>query len=297
MRKKAIKSIIVSLMLIVGLYFYIQISEAESKVFKVTFLDIGQGDAALIRFSNGEKMLVDCGVSKKILEKLGEHLPFYDRTLDYLMISHPDSDHYGGCVDVLKRYEVRNIITNGDTKTDQYWKVWEKYLGAENAQEKIIDRPQIMEIGDAQLNFISPDKSLGLDTKLAKGNNNSIVFKLERGEKSFLFVGDAEAPVENALINKYCTTSTISGDSVSMNLFCDSLDSDYLKVGHHGSDSSSGEGFIKAVSPESAIISVGKNSFGHPSLRIMKKLERLGVGVLRTDEKGDIIFEENFFVK
>ncbi|MBU1613235.1 MBL fold metallo-hydrolase, partial [Patescibacteria group bacterium] len=277
MRKKFFATLATSLVLIVGLYFYVQVSEAESKVFKVTFLNVGQGDSALIRFSDGEKMLVDCGVNSKILEKLGEHLPFYDRVIDYLLITHPDSDHYGGCVDVLKRYDVKQVITNSDTKKgDSFWAVWEKYLEEENAVHKIISKPQVWEIDGAKIEFLSPDKSLGLESKYEKGNNNSIVFRLVHGSESFLFMGDAELPVEMALINKYCASSTVEAS-------CPQIDADYLKVGHHGSDSSSDEKFLEAVSPATAIISVGKNSFGHPSFRILKKLERAEAEILRTD--------------
>jgi competence protein ComEC len=300
MRKKVLTTLITSLILIIGLYFYVQNSEAESKIFKVTFLNVGQGDAALIRFSNGEKMLVDCGVNSKILEKLGEHLPFYDRTIDYLLISHPDADHYGGCVDVLKRYDVKKIITNSDSREgDPYWDVWLKYLGEENAEHKVITQPEVWDIDGAKIEFLSPDKSLGLDPKKAKGNNDSIVFRVVRGNESFLFMGDAEMPLEDALVNKYCITSTIAIPTSTISssppeqekLHCDQIDSDYLKVGHHGSDSSSDEKFLEAVSPSEAIVSVGKNSYGHPSFRVLKKLERVGAEILRTDYKGDIIAE------
>src|SRR3989344_9396567 len=105
-----------------GYYWYFQKQQSH---FYVVFLNIGQGDAALINFGNGQKMLVDCGPNRSILSALGRHLPFYDRTIDYLLVTHPDLDHYGGCVDVLKRFDVKNIIINGATKAyDPYWVIW-----------------------------------------------------------------------------------------------------------------------------------------------------------------------------
>jgi len=99
-----------------SLFIYVNYYNQEKNDFQVIFFDIGQGDAALIKFNNDEKMLVDCGADKEILTKLGTRLSFYDQTIDYLLITHFDLDHYGGCIDVLKRYEVKYIITNGQKK-------------------------------------------------------------------------------------------------------------------------------------------------------------------------------------
>ncbi|MFA5127377.1 MAG: MBL fold metallo-hydrolase [Patescibacteria group bacterium] len=258
--------------------------------FKVIFFNVGQGDSTLIRFANGEKMLVDCGPDKIAVGKLGEYLPFYDRTIDYLLITHPDLDHYGGCVDVLKRYNVKNIITNGDTKPDDsYYQIWDKYNHAENANEILVNNPTTTIISGASLNFLSPDTDFNLGTA-SGGNNNSIVFLFKYNTTTILFTGDMETVLEKEIINKYCLPSgEISRRETSSTITCENLDADYLKIGHHGSDSSSDEEFLNFVSPKFAIISVGKNSFGHPSLRTIRKLERVGAVVWRTDEKDDII--------
>ena len=249
-------------------------------VFQIIFFNVGQGDSALIRFADGEKMLVDCGPDKTAVGKLGEYLPFYDRTIDYLLITHPDLDHYGGCMDVLKRYRVKNIITNGDTKPDDsYYQIWDKYNRAENANEIIINNPITTVIAGASLKYLSPDADFNLGTA-SGGNNNSIVFLFKYNTTTILFTGDMETILEKEMINKNCSSSSLT---------CEQLDADYLKVGHHGSDSSSDEKFLDFVSPKYAIISVGKNSFGHPSLRTIRKLERVGAIIWRTDEKNDII--------
>ncbi len=271
------------LIISLSLLCYFLYKESAKHNFQVTFFDIGQGDAALIQFNDGKKMLVDCGPDRKILAKLGKTLPFYDRTIDYVLATHPDLDHYGGCVDVLKNYKVKEIIINGRKKEyNPYWREWDKAVKNEGATIKVMDSPQVWHIASSTLEFLSPDRSLALDVKEDDNNNYSIVFRLTNGNKKFLFTGDMEVPLETALLKKYCpVTSTGS---------CAALESDILKVGHHGSDSSSGEEFLRAVNPKQAVISSGKNNkYGHPSLRVLRKTERAGAEILRTDTVGDII--------
>lgn len=277
--KKIVLILSICFLVVLGLIIYLRLT--ATPVFSVEFFNVGQGDAALIKFDDGEKMLVDCGPNRKILSKLGEALSFFDRTIDYLVISHPDLDHYGGCVDVLKRYKIKNIITNATNKgADPFWQAWQKQLELEGANIKIIHSPEEIIIVSSTLNFLAPDPGLNLPAKDTEGNNASVVFKLTHGPKSFLFVGDAEMPLENALRQKYCLKAAN---------FCPKLQADVLKIGHHGSDSSSSEEFLAGVNPKQVIVSVGPNTFGHPSLRVLKKLERLGAEILRTDERGDIV--------
>jgi competence protein ComEC len=313
--KKGVVILLVMMALLLGLILYTKYFQFTG--FRVVFFNVGQGDSALIQFDNGQKMLVDCGPDKKILSKLGEYLPFYDRRIDYLLVTHFDLDHYGGCVDVLKRYDVGVIVENGVKKEyDGYWKEWSykvksyKSLPAGRQVHKV-EGHEIWNIASTTLEFFSPDNALGLSDKDKEGNNSSIVFKLTHGSDSYLFTGDAEVPLENALIKKYCPSSypslqegaqggvaevvTVSqstatpSDSLLVRGRCETIHAHYLKIGHHGSDSSSGDDFINAVAPQTAIISVGKNTFGHPSLRVMRHLERAAVEIWRTDEKNDII--------
>lgn len=279
--KKSVIIISVLVILIGGLFLYTKLNNSQ-KHFQVTFFNIGQGDAALINFADGQKMLVDCGPDRRILSKLGKYLPFYRRDLDYLLVTHPDLDHYGGCVDVLKRYQVKRVIFNGRKKSyDKYWQEWDKNMRAENAELEIINGYSQKNIAGANLTFLSPDAGLNLAVKGDDNNNYSIVFKLADKDVSYLFTGDMEEPLEYALVQKYCSTTSTR---------CPALQADILKVGHHGSDSSSGEEFLRLVAPGRAIISSGaENKYGHPSLRVLKKLERVGAEILRTDEKGDII--------
>mgnify|MGYP001613547988 CR=1 FL=1 len=280
--KKILLIPVIFLILLLGCVFYYRYNNRRPPEFKVTFLDIGQGDATLIQFNNGQKMLLDCGIDKKILSQLGEALPFYDRTIDFLMVSHPDLDHYGGCVDVLKNYKVKQIITNGQKKYDSFWKTFDQAMQNEGADIKIIGSPQVWTIASSTLEFLSPDKDLVLDVGAEDSNNYSIVFRLKNNDKSFLLTADTEMPLENALLQKYCIVTSTEP--------CLALQAGILKVGHHGSDSSSGEEFLQAVGAKKGIISSGKNNkYGHPSRRVMKKLERAGMEILRTDLLGSIV--------
>lgn len=267
------------ILILIGLFYFQNLTSHHYN--SVTFFDVGQGDSALIKFDNGQKMLVDCGINRKILSKLGSALPFFDRTIDYLLVTHPDGDHYGGCPAVLQRYQVKNIITNGARKSsnDPYWLAWEKYQQLERANNKIISGKETVIIGNNSLEFLAPDESLGIDIEKFGVNNHSIVFLLKNNLGKFLFMGDTEAPLEDALLNKYCLNSS----------HCNTLKADYLKVGHHGSDTSSGVDFLRLVEPKYAIISVGQNKYGHPSLRILRRLDRVGSTIWRTDQKNDII--------
>lgn len=254
---------------------------SEKNFVKITFLDIGQGDATFIEFPDGTQMLVDCAIDARILEALGRVMPFYDHTIDYVIATHPDKDHYGGCVDVLKRFEVKHIVTNGFKKDESpFFSVFQQAVQDENAQRIEVQQEDVWTIASTTLHFLYPDFPLEKEPVLhglAKNkisNNTSIVFLLQYGEKKVLFTGDAETETENYLVKKYGKL----------------LESDVLKVGHHGSNSSSGEKFLQYVSPTNAVISSGKgNEYGHPTLRIVRRLERTGATLWRTDQKGDIL--------
>lgn len=254
--------------------------------FKVNFFDIGQGDAALIHFRNDENLLVDCGPDKDILEKLGNTLGS-KRTLEYLLITHFDLDHYGGCIDVLKRYEVKNIIINGQRKEDDFWQEWNTVANNEHTSTTIIAGKKNLEIASTTLEFVFPLEKEKMKQYKLDSNNFSIVFRLidQETQSSILFTGDLELPGEEVILSTYCSNFRSSTES------CPQLKSNTVKAGHHGSDTSSGQDFLEAIDPEEAVISVGKqNKFGHPSRRILKRLERLGITILRTDEKGDILY-------
>lgn len=254
--------------------------QTEGKELKITFLDIGQGDATYLQFGDGEDMLIDCAIDGRILEALGRVMPWNDSVIDYLVVTHPDLDHYGGCEEVLKRFEVKHVVYNGLKKADS--KVWQSFWGAvqeEHGEYTEVSNPHELTIASTTLEFLYPDHSIPVDSKIpglnkdTGSNDTSIVVKVSYGNTSVLLMGDTEEPLEKYLIGQYSSE----------------LDVDVLKLGHHGSDSSSSQEFLETVSPEDAVVSCGKNNkYGHPSRRVMKRLERTSTTVWRTDTQGDV---------
>lgn len=271
------------LFLVVGAVYY-RYQEKQRHTFHVWFLDVGQGDSSLIQFENGQTMLVDCGPNKKVLSELGKVLPFYIRSIDYVLVTHPDLDHYGGCIDVLKQYEVKQVIDNGRAKPhDTYWQAWDAVMQTEQADIVTIASPTVWMVAEDVLQFFSPDPQFVLDVKSDDDNNHSIVFRLTHGNKRFMFTGDMEKPLEEMLVKKHCK---------NLETTCPALASDVLKVGHHGSSGSSSDAFVRLINPQTAIISVGKNNrYHHPSLRVVRRLERNSTNVLRTDQLGAILMQ------
>lgn len=251
-------------------YFFT--TQAQNRELIISFLDIGQGDAALIKTPAGHNILIDGGPGTKILEPLSKELSWYDKTIDLMILTHPHSDHVDGLIPVLKRYEVKQILSTGVVHSSPTYLAWLDLVREQNIPLTIVDREQTIDLGsDCCLQLIYPLTNLS-GREVTNLNNSSIVARLLYKDTSFLFMGDAEIEVEQELIQVAVV-----------------LKSDVLKAGHHGSDTSSSKEFLDLVRPEFAIISSGiDNSFGHPSRRALKRLERVGASILRTDELGTI---------
>lgn len=293
--KKYFWPLLVAGLFVLATYGYWRYSERELRHFKIVFLNIGQGDSTLIQFRDGTHMLIDCGPDSTVLSRLGSELPWYVRTIDTLLITHPDSDHYAGCIDVLRRYQVRKIVTNGQTKTDAQYVTFVQTLEQEEGSRAFVwQSPERISIAGTVLEFFSPDPRLDFRLALDDTNNRSSVFRLrdEPTGQSVFFAADMEEPLEQALLHQYCAIALpiTSQNKKQFQAPCPALTARVLKVGHHGSQTSSGNDFIAAVAPQKAVISVGAhNTFGHPSLRVLRRLERAGITILRTDKLGDIV--------
>ena len=238
---------------------------------EVIFFDVGQGDAIFIKTAQSRQILIDGGPDSAVLEKLGREMPFWDRTIDLIVLTHPEHDHIAGLLEVLKRYEVKNILWTGVVRDTAEFREWEKLIEEENAE--IITAESLLRISfsNSYIDVLYPFEDLS-GQEIKRANNTSVVAKLVCGEKSFLLTGDIEKSVEKKLLE--------SGADI---------DSDVLKVAHHGSKTSSAEEFVEKVSPEIAVISAGKqNAFGHPHPETLETLSKYGINVLRTDELGDV---------
>ncbi|PIR91905.1 MBL fold metallo-hydrolase [Candidatus Falkowbacteria bacterium CG10_big_fil_rev_8_21_14_0_10_44_15] len=260
-------AIFASVGLAVFIYFY-----HPSPKLVINFLDVGQGDGSFIKTPFGQNIIIDGGDGQKILPELGRVLPFYDRTIDLMILTHPHEDHIGGLVKILGRYRVQKILATGVAHNTPTYLAWLEAVKRKNIPLVIIDRPQEINLGpDLKMEILWPQASL-LNQEIDNLNNSSIVLELIYQEQKFLFMGDAE----NAL-----TPSLLSQGERGLS------ETDVLKVAHHGSDDATSEEFLQIVKPKTAVISVGKdNTFGHPSLRTIKRLEKLGAEVYRTDNNG-----------
>lgn len=262
--------IIFGILFSLNLLVWLAVWELRPQGLEVTFFDVGQGDAALIETPERTQILIDGGPSgEKVLEKLGKEMPFWDRTIDLIILTHPERDHLAGLLEVLKSYKVENILWTGVIRDTAEFKEWQKLIKEEGAKI-FIAKADLLVVGIG-IDVLYPLESLE-GKVLRDSNDSSIVVRLVFGKTSFLFTGDATKSVEKELVL----------DSVKHK-----LDSDVLKVGHHGSKTSTSKEFIEAVSPEIAVISVGRNnSYGHPRQEVLDNLS--GAKILRTDLDGDI---------
>ena len=209
-----------------------------------------------------------------MLGKLAENMPFWDKDLDLVILTHPESDHMQGLLDVLQKYKADYILWTGVKKTAAEYDAWMKVLAYQkNMGAKIIIAKEGQEIkaGNVEIDTLFPFKSLeGFDVT-ASANDTCIVNKIIYGKNSFLFTGDITSVTEKKLVD--------SGENIL---------SDVLKVAHHGSKYSTSDLFLENVKPKIAVIEVGKNSYGHPTPEVLNRLKNFGIQIKRTDRDGDI---------
>lgn len=238
---------------------------AQAGTLTVTWLDVGQGDAAVIQ-CGGQSMLIDGGKPEKssyIYAWLQQHGLSY---LDVIVATHVDADHIGGLSGALNYASVGTAYCAETTGTTETFQSFVKYLAQRGKQITVPTAGETFALGGAQIQILGPLH------RAEDSNDNSIVLKVSFGATSFLFTGDAERAEEQDLLN--------SGVN---------LQSTVLKVGHHGSDTSTSYPFLRAVAPQYAVISVGAgNSYGHPTEAVLSRLRDAGVTTFRTDMQGEI---------
>lgn len=240
---------------------------------KVYFFDVGQGDSIFIEMENKIQILIDGGPDNKVIQKLSEVMPFWDRTIDFVILTHTDRDHIGGLPEVLKRYKVKGVIETGikcEKPECLAWNELKKKEGAAIILTKLGDSMNLDE--NTKILIFNPFDDLS-GRKVSKANNTSVVVKLIYGGYTFLLTGDIEKQIEEKLV--------LAGIDI---------DSDYLKIPHHGSKTSTTEEFLENTSPLMAFISLGKNnSYGHPHEEVVSRLEKRNIKYYRTDELGTIL--------
>ncbi|MDD5433320.1 MAG: ComEC/Rec2 family competence protein [Candidatus Pacebacteria bacterium] len=242
---------------------------------KVIFFDIGQGDSIFIETPAKHQILIDGGPSNEAVEKLGKQMPFWDKTIDVVILTHPDYDHLRGLLDVLDNYQVKNILWTGELSEGKTFEAWQEKIEQEGAKIILATAGTKIIAEQVEMDVLYPMELPEQDSK--NNNNSSIVAKMVYGQTKFLFTGDAEKPAEKEML--------LQGQD---------LFSDVLKVAHHGSKSATSLEFLANVKPEIAVISVGaRNTYGHPHQEVLSNLLEFGIKVKRTDQQGDISLFSN----
>lgn len=274
--EKKLKIIILFLIAIDLILFGIYKESQKEKYLEVSFLNVGQGDSIFIEAPNGVQMLIDSGPNNSVLREVGSLMNFGDRKIDIILGTHPDKDHIGGFPTILDRYEIKNTINTDVLSESSIYKTYKEKILEESSKNYIGKRGGVIILDKEKgiyFQILSPDESF-----IEKDSNErSIVGRLAYGDTSFLLTGDAGITIENKLV-------LLDGEL---------LKSDILKLGHHGSKTSSSSTFLKQVNPELAIVSAGENnSYGHPHEVVIDRLEDLDINYLETKE-GTLTFASN----
>ena len=245
---------------------------ASSGYLQVRFLDVGQGDAIHIFTPDGYEMLIDGGPSAAVLRELTEGRSFFDRYIDVVVATHPDSDHIAGLVDVLKRYEVGWIVESGAVGDSQAALAFAGAASTEGATLIYAQAGQTFQLGaSTTVRILSPRG----DTSAWETNTASVVVQVIYGDIEFMLTGDAPQSIEEYLAGAYGA----------------GLESEVLKLGHHGSKTSSGQIFLNTVRPEYAVVSAGAdNRYGHPNAEVVARAGEAGARIVSTAESGTITF-------
>lgn len=297
-RKSIFKIIIFSILIVFISLFFSFFNQKNLLV----FCDVGQGDAAYLRLKQGIDILIDAGPKREVLSCLGKYMPFYDRKIEFAILSHPQADHFGGFIEILNRYQIDLFIVVPVISDSKNFKTLKEKLIKKKVKirnfyygEKVNLSSNDKEI--ARIDFFWPKKSFVSQNIIEKGvlfrenvlgiyhsfldlNDFSFIFLFSYGDFDVLFTGDASPRVLNL-------TAQFVADFSQKKI-------EVLKIPHHGSKNGLTKKFLELADPELSVISVGKkNSYGHPSKEILEILKALKKNYLRTDEKGDILIEFN----
>jgi competence protein ComEC len=231
--------------------------------------DVGQGDAILAIYGKIQ-ILTDAGPNNKVLDCLGKYLPFWDREIEVVILTHPDKDHYGGLLEVFKRYKIDNFLSNEKsvyTEAPEVGALGAEVLEKETGGMKIVGAGAKIRAGKIQLDILHPLEG----SKSSDDNFFSLISLLSYGSFKALLTGDMPTEVSDQLAARQ-PIGTVN----------------YLKVPHHGSKNNISENLLRTIMPKLAVISVGKNSYGHPAEETLKLLSNYATKILRTDQMGDI---------
>lgn len=243
-------------------------SPLEKNILKISYIDVGQGDSTLIQI-NDKNILIDAGPNDSI-DKLMSYLSKQNiKKFDYIIATHPDEDHIGGMSSVIKKYNIGKFYAPKKLSNTRTFENMIKALSSKNLKINQGQQGINLDLGkNVVCEMLAPN-----NTKYENTNNYSIVLKITYGNTKFLFTGDAEKISEQEMLSKDLD-----------------LSADVLKIGHHGSSSSTSEEFLDKVNPKIAVISCGKdNKYGHPHKQTLAKLKNKKIKIYRTDVDGSIV--------
>lgn len=264
----------------------------------IHYCAVGQGDAAYIRFPSGNDMIVDGGPNNALIQCLSRYMPFWDRTIDIVLMTHPQKDHFYGLIEVLNRYHVQTFIQSDIQNNSEEYKQLDRIIQKKNIRIRYMTDGERIVISDVSLTFLWPTQSqiafgkslltgenLSLNQDVLGANSSdyndfSLVFLLSYGNFQSLFPGDGDTRIEKGYVGYPLPDGQL----------------EVLKVPHHGSKTGIDEAYVdwlfggasKFSLPSVGIISVGKNTYGHPSDETISLLKEYGVSLYRTDSQGDI---------
>lgn len=247
----------------------------EEVLAKVYMLNVGQGDSFLIEASSGAQILIDGGRDATVLSELGKVMPWNDRSIDVIVATHPDADHIGGLVSVIKRYDIGLFLTSDVYSDTQTYKSLITAVLQKNIPAYYVRSGMNLNLDttpNTDFTVLFPDRN----THTWETNAASVVGKLQIGERSMLFTGDSPISVENYLAKKIPSE----------------LDVDILKLGHHGSKTSTSPEYLRATTPGLALISAGvNNSYGHPHKEVLDLLKKFNIPFVSTQTVGTYTLE------
>src|SRR3989338_1283680 len=275
-RKKYSLLIFTILLLVATSFLFYQDFKSSHNGLTFAMLDVGQGDALFIESPTGTQILFDAGPPRKILGTLSSVMSPFDRSLDAIFITNPDQDHIGGFADILKTYKVNMVFEPGTISDSKTYQNLEQEIKERNIPNILAKKGTRLDIGGgAVIDILFPDR----DVFDWSTNDGSIVAKLTYGQTSIMLTGDSTVNTDKIILGEYSP---------------EALQSTILKVGHHGSHTSTSEEFVKVVTPEYALISNGRNNkYGHPHQETLDTLGSFGTQIFRTDILGTIIMQSD----
>ncbi|HAS81069.1 MAG: putative hydrolase [Candidatus Nomurabacteria bacterium GW2011_GWE1_32_28] len=262
------------LLLIANIFIFYFDWKSSHKSFIFAMLDVGQGDALFIESPTGTQMLIDGGPPKKILSQLSSIMSPFDRSIDAIFVTNPDQDHIAGFLDVLKVYKVDKMFEPGTLTDSKVYQNLKDEIKKDGIQNILAKKGMRLNMGAGVfVDILFPDR----DVSSWSTNDGSLVARLTYGNNKIMLTGDASVKTEKIILEENPQ---------------EQLESNILKIGHHGSRTSTSTEFLKAINPSYAFISDGKdNKYGHPHKEILDELSQFGTKILRTDILGTIIMK------